>query len=718
MYHAPNRVGDDVAELKPKTRDELQALVSGAVQDAVDFIESEIAPERIKAQEYFDGGVDIGAEEGRSKVVATKVRDTIRQVKPSLMRIFLSHERPAEFVPVGPEDVGSAEQATLYVQKRLEQSNRFRLLNDAFDDALRKKTGILKAWWEETPKAEIFTFTDLSEEELMLVLSDPDVEVIEHSATPVIGEPISVDPATGAPMAQPTLTHDLKISRTQRRGKLCVESVPPEEFFIDSRARDVETAYVHGQRTEMRVGDLVEMGFAFDEVADLGSFDDGGDDLSDEERDARRKYTADHTDDESASDPSMKKVTLTEAYMRVDVDGVGVPVLHRFLLGGTGYKLLAHEPADESPFAIFEIDPEPHAFFGRSIYDLIKNEQDASTSALRGILDNVAMTNTPRVGAVEGMVNMDDLLNNEIGGVIRLRQIDALRDFSVPFVAGQTLPALQYLDDLVEQKTGVTRASQGLDPDALQSTTKAAVTATISAAAAQVETMARNLAEGGFARLMKLMLRLTVKHARGPEMVRLTNTFVPVDPRVWNTEMDVNVNIGLGTGREEEKQMALMSTLQTQMGIMQAYGPQNPLVGLTEIRNTLADLLFAAGVRNADRYYKPMNQQIEQQLIAAQQQAAASQPPQPDPQSAAFLQAEQMKVSARVQADMQRNQIEMAKAQMADDRERDRMAQDLFLREADIRAKSGVAVQTARIKAEQAAMRGPSGAPMPGGGVS
>ena len=700
-----------MAELKPKTKDELQGLVAGAVQDAVDFIESEIAPDRIKAQEYFDGQVDIGAEEGRSKVVATKVRDTIRQIKPSLMRIFLSHEKPAEFVPVGPEDVAAADQATRYVQKRLEQSNGFRILSDAFDDALRKKTGIVKAWWEDTSKSEIFTFTDLSDEELMLVLNEPGVEVIQHSMEAIE----QIDAATG--MAMSVSTHDVKISRTETRGKLCVSSVPPEEFFIDSRARDVETAYVHGQRTEMRVGDLVEMGFDFDEVADLGSFDDGGDDLSDEERDTRRKYTADYMDDESASDPAMKKVTLTEAYMRVDVDGTGIPVLHRFLLGGTGYKLLDFEPADESPFAIFEIDPEPHAFFGRSIFDLIKNEQDAATATLRGILDNVAMTNNPRIAAVEGMVNMSDLLNNEIGAVVRMRQQDAVRDLSVPFVAGQTLPALQYLDDLVEQKTGVTRASQGLDPDALQSTTKAAVTATISAAAAQVETMARNLAEGGFARLMKLMLRLAVKHARGPEMVRLTNTFVPIDPRVWNTEMDVTVNVGLGTGREEEKQMALMSTLQTQMGIMQAYGPQNPIVGLTEIRNTLADILFAAGVRNADRYYKPMSPEIEMQIAQQAAQAAQQQPQQTDPQAMAFLQAEQMKMSARAQADMQKNQIEAMKAQMADDRERDRMAQDLYLRAAEIEAKSGVAVQTAQIKAEQAAMRGPSGAPVNGGAI-
>jgi hypothetical protein len=403
----------------------------------------------------------------------------------------------------------------------------------------------------------------------------------------------------------------------------------------------------------------------------------------------------------------MKKVTLTEAYMRVDVDGTGVPVLHRFLLGGTGYKLLDYEPCDESPFAVFEIDPEPHAFFGRSIYDLIKNEQDAATATLRGILDNVAMTNTPRIGYVEGMVNVSDLLNNEIGGVVRMRQADAVRDLSIPFTAGQTLPALQYIDGLVEDKTGVTRASQGLDPDALQSTTKAAVTATIQAAAGQVETMARNLAEGGMRSLFKLMLRLTIKNARGPEMARLTNTFVPIDPRVWNADMDVTINVGLGTGREEEKQQALVATLQTQTQILQTYGPSNPLVGLTELRNTLADILFNAGIRSADRYYKPMNAQMEQQIAAqqAQQQQAMAGQPQQDPQSMAYLQAEQMKASARVQADMQKTQIDAMKAQQLDDRERDRMAQDLAIQTAEIAAKYGIAVDTARIKSEQAAPR-------------
>ena len=209
---------------------------------------------------------------------------------------------------------------------------------------------------------------------------------------------------------------------------------------------------------------------------------------------------------------------------------------------------------------------------------------------MRGILDNVAMTNTPRIGIVEGQVDVDDVMNNEIGGVIRMRQAGAVQPFSVPFAAGQTLPAMQYLDQMIEGKTGVTRASMGLDPDALQSTTRAAVTATVQAAAGQTEVMARNLAEGGMRQLFKLMLSLIVKHADAPKFMRLNGEFREVDPRVWDTSMDLSVNIGLGTGREEEKAAAYREVLGLQMQVYNQYGPGNGVVSLVNIRNTVADI--------------------------------------------------------------------------------------------------------------------------------
>jgi hypothetical protein len=691
----PMDEAEDLAEsgIKPKSKREVESIVQDAISDAVDFIEGEISDDRIKAQRYYDGEVDIGHEDGRSKVVATKVRDTIRAVKPSLMRIFLSTAKPVEYTPKGPEDVAAAEQATSFMHHEFTRLNGYRVLNDAFHDALVKKQGITKAYWLMTPEAEIYTFSDLSDDEYTYLIEDDSVSVLEHS----VEYSMSMDPM-GMEMEMPI--HSVKISKVKEKGELRVESVPPEEFFINRDARSLEDAYIVAHRTDMRAGDLIAMGFEKDVILNLDSFDSGSE-MTEAEVFERRGYDEDFSD-EDIQDPAMRNVAVTEAYMRIDADGTGVPVLHKITCGGTSYELLDYEPCDEIPFAKFEIDPEPHTFYGRSLAEIIIDDQDAATSILRGILDNVAMTNNPRLAVVEGQVDIDDVLNNEIGAVVRMRQPGAVQDLTVPFVAGQTLGALSYLDGLVETKTGVTRASMGLDPDAMQSTTKAAVTATVQAAAGQVEVMVRNLADG-MRDLFGIMLRLYAKNVDEEQMMRLNGSFVPVDPRVWNTSMDVSINVGLGTGREEEKMMGLNQALQMQTMVYQTYGPMNGLVSMTNIRNTLADLLAASGVRNADRYFAPITPEIEAQMLQMQQQAQ-SQQGQQDP-NAAFLQAEQMKAQTKMQSDMAKLQLDAQKAAADDDLKRDKMAQDLLVDAAKIYGQYGTAVDVAKVQAEQDKVR-------------
>jgi hypothetical protein len=682
------------SEFKPKSRSEIEGIVQDAIASAVDFVESEISQDRIKAQRYYDGEVDIGFEDGRSKVVATKVRDTVRAVKPSLMRVFLSTSKPVEFVPKGPEDVAGAAQATDYIHHEFTRLNGYRVINDAFHDALIKKQGIVKAYWMTYPEAEIYTYTDLSDEEYTYLVDDDQVSVIEHS----VEMSIVVD-EMGMEMEMPV--HSVKISYQQEKGELCIESVPPEEFFIDRNARNLRDAYLVAHRTEMRVGDLIAMGFDPEIVTNLDSVESGSE-MSEAEVFERRGYDEDLSD-EDEQDPAMKNVSVTEAYMRIDADGTGIPVLHKITCGGTAYELLDYEPCDEVPFAKFEIDPEPHTFYGRSLAEIVMDDQDAATSVLRGILDNVAMTNNPRIGMVEGAVNVDDLLNNEIGAVVRMRAPGSVQDLSVPFTAGQTLGALTYLDGLVETKTGVSRASMGLDPDAMQSTTKAAVQATVQAAAGQVEVMVRNLADG-MRDLFGIMLRLCNKNVDEEQMMRMHGAFIPVDPRVWNGSMDVEINVGLGTGREEEKAMGLSQALQMQTMVYQNYGPQNGLVSLTNIRNTLADMLAATGVRNADRYFAPITPEIEAQMLQMQQQAQEAQGQPADP-NAAFLQAEQMKAQVKMQSDQMKMQLDAQKAAADDDLKRDQMAQDLLVDAAKIYGEYGTKVDVARVQAEQDKVR-------------
>lgn len=685
----------------PMTETEINGIVREALMDAVDFVESEIAPDRIRSQRYFDGEVDIGEEEGRSTVVATKVRDTVRAIKPSLMRVFLSTDRAVEYVPAGPKDVQFAELATKYMQYKFNELGGYRIINDAFHDALVKKVGIVKAYCDTYTDQEIYEYNDLNDQEYSVIVNEDGVDVLEHSVT----QSMEIDPM-GMQMEMPR--HDLKISRSTERGDMCIESVPPEEFFVDRGAKRIEDSYVVAHRTQMRVSDVVAMGFDFEEVSELTGLSTA-DTTANEEEFERRGYDTAYTQ-ENVQDPSMRLVAITEAYMKIDVDGTGVAQMQRCIMGGDDYQLLSVEPCSEVPFAVFEIDPEPHTFFGRSIADLLMNEQDASTMMLRGVLDNVALTNSPQREIVDGQVNIDDLLNNEIGGIVRTKAPGMVRDLAVPFVAGQTLVAIQYMDAEIESKTGVTKASSGLNPDAMQSTTAAAVNATIQAAAGQVEVMARNLAEGGMRRLFKLMLKLMVENVDEAVMMRMAGgQYQPVDPRYWNAKMDVTANVGLGTGREDQRSAALAQALQLQMQVYQGYGPGNGLVTMTNIRNTLADMLAVQGVRNADRYFAPMDEQREQQL---QQQAQQQQQQPPvDQQAQAIIQAEQIKAQANKEVQMLKLQIDAQKAIAQDDRERDKMDQELLTDAAKIYGQYQTTVDVAGVKAAQAQPRYPQESP-------
>ena len=661
---------------KKKTRDEIQKIAASAVKDAVDFIESEIAPQRIKAQRYYNGETNLSHDEGRSKVVATKVRDNIRAIKPSLMRVFMSSGRYVEYQPRGGNDRQLVVQATAAAHAKMEELGGFGIFSDVFHDALLKKTGFAKVYYEEYSEAETHTLTGLTEEQREAVALDPEVDVIEEEFD-------------GA-------TYDVKVQVQRDTGDICIMTVPPEEFFIDRGARSIEDFYCCGHRTDMRLGDLIGMGYDIDKLPTMTGTTESGD-LTESEDEQRRGYSGD--DDEDGNDEAMKKIMVTEAYMRIDVDGTGVPVLHKILLGGTGYVLIDYEAVDDVPFAVFEVDPEAHAFFGHSVADLIMDDQDASTSILRGILDNVAMVNNPSLDVVEGMVNLDDVLNNEIGAIRRVKQPGMITPNVIPFVAGQTLPAMQYYDAQIEGKTGITRASMGLDPDALQSTTRAGVNATIQAAAGQSEVMARNLAEGGVKRLFKLLLKLMVKHPDAVRFARINGEYTPVDPRAWDVNMDVSVNVGLGTGREEERQMALRELLALQMQVMQGYGPGNGIVSLSNITNTVSDMLAGVGIRNPERYFTQMTPEQEQQMLMAQQQAAQGQQ-QSDP-NAAFMQVEQMKAGAKAHSDMMRLQLDAQKARMDDDRQRDKMAQDFALQNTKLQAEHGRKVNEMALKAGQ-----------------
>ncbi|MGA1092089.1 MAG: portal protein [Candidatus Nanopelagicales bacterium] len=684
--------------VEPMDDADLEALVGGELTDATSFVDAELSPVRARAIQYYRGEPFGNEEEGRSQVVSTDVRDTINGIMPSLMKVFFGSKKIVQFSPRNPEDVASAEQATDYVNYIFQNDNNgFLLCHSVFKDALRGALGIAKYVWEEKVEIKTEYFTGLDDAALTVLLSEPDVvgsaissmddPSYQPPVDPMTGAPV-VDPATGLPPPAPQI-YSVELKRESKDGRVRIEAIPPEEFLIDRRARSVEDATLVAHRRMMRVSDLVALGYDKDEVeAQMGVYEL---DTNDEYL-ARNPYAQSYGPGGTQDD---KRVLYCEAYIRVDYDRDGISELRKICTIGPSYKMVMNEPCSHSPFALFCPDPEPHALIGLSMFDMTADLQKIKSAVMRNMLDSLSLAIHPRVGVVEGQANMDDVLNTEVGGVIRMRQPGAVQPFSVPFVGQAAFPMLAYLDDVRETRTGMSKAAMGLEADALQSTTRAAVAATVSAAQQHLELIARIFAETGMRALFKGILKLVVENQDRARVVRLRNQWVPIDPRSWDAGMDVEIDVALGGGTEEQQVAVLTSIAQKQEQILQTMGPQNPLVTPQQYRNTLARLVQVSGFKNADEFFSNPAMMPPQP------------PPPPPPPDPAMILAEVER--QKIMADIQNKQaeLELKRQQMLleDDRARDKQEAEMMLRAYEIQLKSGTAVDVEGIKAMMAIPR-------------
>ena len=238
-----------------------------------------------------------------------------------------------------------------------------------------------------------------------------------------------------------------------------------------------------------------------------------------------------------------------------------------------------------------------------SIADTVADIQRIKSNIMRNTLDSLAMSIHPRMAITEGMVNIDDAMSTEVGSVIRQRQPGSVQMLSMPFVGREAFPVLQYMDELKEARTGISKASMGLDAGALQSSTASAVNATVAAAQQHIELIARIFAETGMKQLYKIVLHLLTTHQDQPRMVRLTNEFVPIDPKAWNANMDVSVNIALGKGNDTERMMMLKQIGDMQKEAIMQMGPVNPLTDMSKLANTLKAMTEIAGFKDSSQFW-------------------------------------------------------------------------------------------------------------------
>ena len=637
----------------------LVGVIKSEMDDASDFIH-QVGADRAESTEYYLGNEPEGTSSLQSEFISTDVRESILFMLPSIMRTFFGTKKVVEFVPKGPEDIQLAEQQTDYINYIIQQKNNgFQVLYDAFKDALVRKTGFVKVFWDDTVKATTHEYTGLDPQSYQALIIDKDVEIVEESS---ITETITtLDPVSGEEITQEIPTsYDLTIRRLKQKNQVCIEAIPPEEVLISRHARDLESASYVAHRMIKSVSDLVAMGYDQEEVEQHAGY--GGsavDPEAFEEIEARNPF--DNMVYPDRNDAGGKDVLYVEHYLFYDFDGDGIDERVRVCSIGNGLHVVNVEPWDELPICMFCPDPEPHTAIGSCPADYLKPIQAAKSQIMRDTLDSLGHSIFPRMGIVEGQVNIDDVLNTDIGQPIRMRAPGMVQPFAVPFVGKEAFPVLGYLDEAKENRTGVSKASAGLNADALQSSTSQAVSATMSGAQGRVELICRHFAEGGLKDIFKTVNNLVIKHQNAQDVYRLNNKFVPVDPRYWDNDKDIIVNVAISKSSDQEKFAVLQNVAQKQEQIMQLLGPQNPLVSMQQYANTLTKMIEMAGFKDSSSFINPEVPPMPPQ-----------QPEEQKPDAAEMLaQAEAMKAQVSAQKAMIDAETDRMKIIMDDDRQRD-----------------------------------------------
>lgn len=660
-------------------QDEYHARLVAMIEDAVDYEQSYLQGFREEAQGYYYGklpglpgtseDIDEDEQPNKSRFVSTDVRDTILTILPSLIRIFTtSSEKIAEFSPTTEANQPMADQAYDYVNHVFYEENEgFLILHSIFKDALTVKTGIVRWWTDTTHEVKEQTFRGITQEQLQMLYFEggDDVQVVDITNAP------------DGTIAEITLRY------LENKPQIKIMAVPPEEFRVSRYARTIQTSALIGHQYDKPASELIQAGVPVEIVQNyLGPAPSYS-----EERFLRNPGLSD--DYRGLGDTC----TYGEYFVRIDGDGDGIDELRRICVIGNDYRILSDDIVPYTNFAMFCPDPRPHTVVGDSVADLIMDIQRIKSFMIRGMIDSAAESTNPKMVVNELITNIEDALNDDVGAVIRTRgDPNAAVAFSkVPYIGADLQTNVDYLDGVRASRTGITEASKGLDPKAMQSTALSGIDAIVSGAQERIELIARILAETGLKDLLRGILREVTNNPNKARTMKLRGQWVEVDPSLYDPNMRVTVNPTLGKGSDMIRLQALTNVQQTQMDIIAKYGVKNnPLVGPIEFRNTLQDMLGLVNIKNVSRYFKEVTDQVVQAINQS--------PDAPDP-AQILAQAELEKVKAGTvkaisEKDTQAGELAFKdkKLMMDDDFRRDQLNVEATIAAADAMAKDGASI--------------------------
>ena len=650
-------------KLNKKKEQELKGTITREITDALGYQNGKLVQERSLALDYYNSEPFGNEVEGRSQVISSDVLEAVESVLPSLLRIFTAGDDIVKFEPVGPEDEEASKQATEYINHIIfKENDGWKVFYTWFKDALIQKNGFIKHYYKYEDEFLKESYKGLTEIEYQALLIDDAVEVVDVEE--VIEEKMVM--TEQGEMADTQTVFNVDVRRKSSSGKICIENVPPEEMLVSKRTKTLADAPYVAHRLKKTVSDLIAEGYDRKKIEDIPNYANS---TWNEESLSRNLFDEESYMDESA-DPSMREVLYYENYIRTDIDNDGVAELLKVCTVGDTNEILHVEEISYIPFSTITPIINPHRLFGMSVADLVMDLQQIKSVLLRQLLDNAFLMNNSRVLAVDSQVNLDDLLQSRAGNIVRVKSPNAVVPLQAQNFMQEGLAMMEKVDQIKEQRSGISRMQQGLDPNTIQKshTTATGVREAMQSAGQRIETIARVFAETGIKDLMNCLLKLTTQYQDYKKVIKIRNNYVPIDPREWKNKFNLTINVGLGTGSHEQRLQILGQILGIQEKIMMS---GSKLANEQNIYNTLERMVHNAGFKSPQEFFtnpetlppeQPKDPMQENPLlIATQQQIQADRE-----KNVAELQLKKEKMEAELELKKQEQvaELELKKQEM------------------------------------------------------
>lgn len=573
---------------------ELAAVIRWEIQQAQGYDADVLATKRANALNYYQGKMKAAAE-GRSQIVSKDVADSLHSLMSQLAPILKT--TMIEFKPNGEEDEAQAQCESDFVRDAIDSSQGWRTIFAGVHDALLIANGWLKVTTKDETKVTTETYPPGLTDEAYYILSQP------TARNQTVQIRVSSQKTT--------------VKRTTTTTKLSFKCIPPENMLFSEGAglEDLNELRFVAEREAYTESQLVELGVSETIVKELP-------DMAQSSWPAVLARSGPYqyqTDQDAAQDSQKLKEVFCCYIMLSSPDGLKSERRYVWI---SGTHILKNEAADSVPYITGSAVPMPHRVQGMGLYELLESIQSGKTHILRNYLDNLSVANAGRIGAVEGRVNMDDLLNGRVNGVVRMKSPDALVPLPASDIGPQSMQGLEYLDHIRTQRVGSSVDINEVQAQVMKSSATAAA-----GQLAMVEQMAGWFAENLVETMLKpafarvhMLLRTDLA---GPTQAKIRGKWQQTDTGQWPERENMQITMGMTTAEKAALVGTLTQVIQKQTEIMMQ-GGNGILVNLGKVYNSMTDWLRASNIQTPEQYLidpdSPEAQQAMQQQAMSQAQ--------------------------------------------------------------------------------------------------